>query len=211
MEFHIFRRIPISHEMKCFSLSAFVLFFCLCFFSKSLYGQSAEFKLIQRDFPDYGFSIAVPEGWYSLIGDKAAKMTKNKIFKALHRIPGDVVNAAAVSISYYHVDVTMPADSIFKQYESKLLASVPFEVYNIRHVDGRPARSHRYTYASGVLPFTSISTFFIDGDILFWFIATTTPGEIETYRKVFDDMVVSIRIGNLNREKFKKEDSVEKN
>lgn len=128
---------------------------------------------------------------------------KNKLFKSFYREPDNKTpyNTVALSISYEVMKTQVPADSVFNQIKRGLknqVANKEVTDYSGDKIQGRPTRIYKYNFSINELKLTSISTYFIEQNVLFCYNATGFTDRLESYDKILKSIAASIQIDKLD-------------
>jgi hypothetical protein len=181
----------------------FIFYLSICILT-SCNAQQQDSKLISKTFPKYGITISLPQDWDYVDG---SENMKNKLFKSFYREPDNNTpyNTVALSISFEVLKTQVPADSIFNQIKGILKNQVSnndVTDYLGDKIQGRPTRIYKYNFSINEFQLTSISTFFIEQNILFCYNATVFTDKLESYDKILKSIAASIQIEKIDPSLF---------
>ncbi|MCW3103659.1 MAG: hypothetical protein JWO09_2099 [Bacteroidetes bacterium] len=175
------------------------IFYILLFISTFGIAQQ-DLKLIPKDFPKFGITVSLPQDWNYVEG---SENMKNKLFKSFYREPDNKTpyNTVGVSISYEILKTQVPADTLFEHLAKALKNQVSNKEvieYIVDKVQGRPTKAFQYKLSLNEFNLTSISTYFIEQNVLFTYHATVFTDKLDAYQSVINKIRQSIQIGNID-------------
>jgi len=170
----------------------------------STFSQVQVVKQISKTFPKLGITVSLPDNWEYVDG---SENMKNKLFKSYYKEPENKTpyNTISVSISYEIMKTQVPADTAFNQIRRAIKSQVINNVVienAVNKIQGRPTRSFQYNFSINEFEMTTISTYFIEQNVLFCFNTTVYTNKLEEYKQLINLVSSSIQIGKLDPSLF---------